>query len=356
MKKINDSDIKKIFNDSSRYEIKLSSEDITKNVLILNEEKPVKKKKTILFPLLISLSSLTLASLIIGSIFVISSSKENNDYNSLLSPANNKYLDAQLLSFKAFSSNNTSSLLNKKKYMLNYNEFEEIVNKYEQVQDGVKDLFNLDSFKLETKESSFSFEGVSYSYETRFLNNQNEVDSIIYFNEIESKKEDDELKTTLKAIYSFSNSLYYVDITFKEESSNKKNEKEVKSLFRNTDSNDKKVILVKSEEEYNGKKSENSYSFSTFNSYSDYIIDEDNFIEKIEYEIENNDINVEIETINSEIEFIDITKINENSYSFCVDEYVSSLNNEITNVLISLLYNEDNSRTYSYQNLIITKK
>lgn len=240
--------------------------------------------------------------------------------------------------------------------MLNYNEFEEIVNKYEQVQDGVKDLFNLDSFKLETKESSFSFEGVSYSYETRFLNNQNEVDSIIYFNEIESKKDDDELKTTLKAIYSFSNSLYYVDITFKEESSNKKNEKEVKSLFRNTDSNDKKVILVKSEEEYNGKKSENSYSFSTFNSYSDYIIDEDNFIEKIEYEIENNDINVEIETINSEIEFIDITKINENSYSFCVDEYVSSLNNEITNVLISLLYNEDNSRTYSYQNLIITKK
>ena len=168
MKKINDSDIKKLFNDSSRYEIKLSSEDITKNVLILNEEKPVKKKKTILFPLLISLSSLTLASLIIGSIFVISSSKENNDYNSLLSPANNKYLDAQLLSFKAFSSNNTSSLLNKKKYMLNYNEFEEIVNKYEQVQDGVKDLFNLDSFKLETKESSFSFEGVSYSYETRF--------------------------------------------------------------------------------------------------------------------------------------------------------------------------------------------
>ena len=72
--------------------------------------------------------------------------------------------------------------------------------------------------------------------------------------------------------------------------------------------------------------------------------------------IENNDINVEIETINSEIEFIDITKINENSYSFCVDEYVSSLNNEITNVLISLLYNEDNSRTYSYKNLIITKK
>ena len=356
MKKINDSDIKKIFNDSSRYEIKLSSEDITKNVPILNEEKPVKKKKTILFPLLISLSSLTLASLIIGSIFVIGFNKENNDYNSLLSPANNKYLDAQLLSFKAFSSNNTSSLLNKKKYMLNYNEFEEIVNKYEQVQDGVKDLFNLDSFKLETEESSFSFEGVSYCYETRFLNNQNEIDSIIYFNEIESKKDDDELKTTLEAIYSFSNSLYYVDITFKEESSNKKNEKEVKSLFRNTDSNDKKVILVKSEEEYNGKKSENSYSFSKFNSYSDYIIDEDNFIEKIEYEIENNDINVEIETINSEIEFIDITKINENSYSFCVDEYLSSLNNEITNVLISLLYNEDNSRTYSYKNLIITKK
>ena len=56
MKKINDSDIKKLFNDSSRYEIKLSSEDITKNVLILNEEKPVKKKKTILFPLLISLN------------------------------------------------------------------------------------------------------------------------------------------------------------------------------------------------------------------------------------------------------------------------------------------------------------
>ncbi|MCI7527154.1 MAG: hypothetical protein MSA65_02425, partial [Mollicutes bacterium] len=83
---------------------------------------------------------------------------------------------------------------------------------------------------------------------------------------------------------------------------------------------------------------------------------EDNFIEKIEYEIENNDINVEIETINSEIEFIDITKINENSYSFYVDEYVSSLNNEITNVLISLFYNEDNSRTYSYKNLIITKK
>ena len=102
---------KKIFNDSLRYEIKLSSEDITKNVPILNEEKPVKKKKTILFPLLISLSSLTLASLIIGSIFVINSNKENNDYNSLLSPANNKYLDAQLLSFKAFSSNNTSSLL-----------------------------------------------------------------------------------------------------------------------------------------------------------------------------------------------------------------------------------------------------
>lgn len=50
MKKINDSDIKKLFNDSSRYEIKLSSEDITKNVLILNEEKPAKKKKPYCFP------------------------------------------------------------------------------------------------------------------------------------------------------------------------------------------------------------------------------------------------------------------------------------------------------------------
>ena len=130
--------------------------------------------------------------------------------------------------------------------------------------------------------------------------------------------------------------------------------KDVKT-FRNARSVETKNTAL-SEEEYNGKKSENSYSFSTFNSYSDYIIDEDNFVEKIEYEIENNDINVEIETINSEIEFIDITKINENSYSFCVDEYLSSLNNEITNVLISLLYNEDNSRTYSYKNLIITKK
>ena len=107
--------------------------------------------------------------------------------------------------------------------------------------------------------------------------------------------------------------------------------------------------MIEKESEYKGTQSENSYSLMTFNSYTS--LEDEECLSSIEYEIENEVINVSYQNGSEEFEFEDIKKLEENKYSFEFEE-----ENDESNSRIYLTYNQDLSRTYSLDDKIIIKK
>ena len=113
------------------------------------------------------------------------------------------------------------------------------------------------------------------------------------------------------------------------------------------------TYIVEKESEFENHSSENSFSYTIYESYQDYLRDEDNFIEKIEYEFENNEMEFSYEAKNNDIscEFNNIRPIDNNIYQFEA-EYES--NSFEGNYIIKVIYNDNNTRTYICNDITLT--
>ena len=216
------------------------------------------------------------------------------------------------------------------------------------MQSGIKQLFNFDEYKIINVESDFVYEDITYKYETRILDKSNIIYARVYYNEIA-----DENTKNLEALYVFDKSYYSALISCE----NSNDESEIKTILTPINDLEKKIYVIEKEKEYKGVNSENSFSYSIYSSLEDYQNDDDNYLNKIEYEMDNFDISVSISSNvnNFEIEFDNISKINDDHFNFSLDEYETN-NEEIDEALFDLFYLADNSRRYISGNYQIIKK
>ncbi|MDY4849509.1 MAG: hypothetical protein SO176_04585 [Bacilli bacterium] len=343
MKKINDQPILKIIKDHQNYQITTTSE----NILAAKDNHPVIiKKKNHKLSLILSLSSLALscAVIIVGINMIFNNQKHQND---IYLPNKNKVISKQLLTFNAFNhlSSSIKGRLLKSNEGISENIFQHIVDNYEYVEEGIRNLFVIDQYSSVTVNTDFIYSDKAYTYETRLLDPNHHVYARIYYNDINNNQ--------LDALYVYNEQYYQALITTK----NKKDEEEVTTILSSLDEKDTYTYVIEKEKEYQGVKVENSYSYTTYSSLEDYRNDEDSYINKIEYELEDNDIDITYEntTNNEEIEFTNIIKFDTSHYQFTVDEYEYQ-EEEIEDILIDLYYLEDNSRKYIYSDYQIIKK
>lgn len=342
MKKINDENIKEAFKKCNPYQIKTSSTQILEAYNRAKEEKTNNRKARniiILAPLILC-SSLIL-------VFTMYGIKKSNTKNSF-DYSKNKYFTRQLLTFTSFFDGHEDIYpLNKnRKNSLSDTSFSQVVDNYEKVQAGVKDLFTIDSYYTEVSKCSFTFDDVIYTRRIDYYSSSSSLVSSFYYNEEEAKNK----KFIEEGLFVYLQSYYYASIEIKQENNKNKSEIEVSTILRNVDvQQDNKLYLIEKESEYKGTQSENSYSLMTFNSYTD--LEDEACLSSIEYEIENEVINVSYQNGSEEFEFEDIKKLEENKYSFEFEE-----ENDESNSRIYLTYNQDLSRTYSLDDKIIIKK
>ena len=325
----NDKDIKEMFENIDKYEIKTSSKQIINS---FNASVNENKKKPFLAPLFISFASLGLISaIVIPVVITINNSNNIIDNQDIFNPTKNKYLENQLLTFNAFKNGNNSSLMYRRSN-ITLDGFNKVVNEYELVHQGVKQLFEINKYKSVTVDNDFEYLGNRYSFESRLLNENNEIISRLYFNDINNENDN---KYSMKALYYYSNNYYNAEIFVKNHTDKNKSEEEVTTLLTNVDKSiDQKCYLIEKEQ---------------------YISDDDNFISSVEYENKDTKMSVNIEKDNNEIEFENIIKKSNNVYQFDLDDFEMD-DVSISDITITLTYNDDSSRTYTYSEYQITKK
>ena len=341
---VNDNKIKNIVLKNNTYEIQTKSDDILRKYDASRKIATEPKKKKFI-PLFASISS---ALLISGTALIVAFVFAKPSNSDIFSPYKNKNIQKELLTFNAFSQSNISKNIIKNKAIQSELTFNEIVDHYEVVQSGIKQLFNFDEYKIINVESDFVYEDVTYKYETRILNKSNIIYARVYYNEIV-----DGNTKNLEALYVFDKSFYSALISCE----NSNDESEIKTILTPINTLDKKIYVIEKEKEYKGVNSENSFSYSIYSSLEDYQNDDENYLNKIEYEMDNFDISVSISSNinNFEIEFDNISKINDDHFNFSLDEYETTTE-EIDEALFDLFYLADNSRRYVSGNYQIIKK
>ena len=341
---VNDNKIKNIVLKNNTYEIQTKSDDILRKYDASRKIATEPKKKKFI-PLFASISS---ALLISGTALIVAFVLAKPSNSDIFSPYKNKNIQQELLTFNAFSQSNISKNIIKNKAIQSELTFNEIVDHYEVVQSGIKQLFNFDEYKIINVESDFVYEDVTYKYETRILDKSNIIYARVYYNEIV-----DGNTKNLEALYVFDKSFYSALISCE----NSNDESEIKTILTPINTLDKKIYVIEKEKEYKGVNSENSFSYSTYSSLEDYQNDDENYLNKIEYEMDNFDISVSISSNinNFEIEFDNISKINDDHFNFSLDEYETTTE-EIDEALFDLFYLADNSRRYVSGNYQIIKK
>lgn len=341
---VNDNKIKNIVLKNNTYEIQTKSDDILRKYDASRKIATEPKKKKFI-PLFASISS---ALLISGTALIVAFVLAKPSNSDIFSPYKNKNIQQELLTFNAFSQSNISKNIIKNKAIQSELTFNEIVDHYEVVQSGIKQLFNFDEYKIINVESDFVYEDVTYKYETRILDKSNIIYARVYYNEIV-----DGNTKNLEALYVFDKSFYSALISCE----NSNDESEIKTILTPINTLDKKIYVIEKEKEYKGVNSENSFSYSIYSSLEDYQNDDENYLNKIEYEMDNFDISVSISSNinNFEIEFDNISKINDDHFNFSLDEYETTTE-EIDEALFDLFYLADNSRRYVSGNYQIIKK
>ena len=341
---VNDNKIKNIVLKNNTYEIQTKSDDILRKYDASRKIATEPKKKKFI-PLFASISS---ALLISGTALIVAFVLAKPSNSDIFSPYKNKNIQQELLTFNAFSQSNISKNIIKNKAIQSELTFNEIVDHYEVVQSGIKQLFNFDEYKIINVESDFVYEDVTYKYETRILDKSNIIYARVYYNEIV-----DGNTKNLEALYVFDKSFYSALISCE----NSNDESEIKTILTPINTLDKKIYVIEKEKEYKGVNSENSFSYSIYSSLEDYQNDDENYLNKIEYEMDNFDISVSISSNinNFEIEFDNISKINDDHFNFSLDEYETTTE-EIDEALFDLFYLTDNSRRYVSGNYQIIKK
>ncbi len=378
MKKIDDLKIiEKVKKEESNYQIKLTSQEILNSYYSLPDIKSQKekkaKKKTIGF-------SILGGALLVGALatIIVIIPNENNkkpteiEQTDFVTPNCSLTLTQELLTFASFNNSNINQnlkLFNEKhKFSRVYNRnnkdesyltediLKEIVQGYDEVSIGINNLFNLENNLVQKNYAEkFTYNDKEYLYRTDYLY-QNNVISSLYYNDLSSFDDGDELTNYLNALYLVDNKYYsvYINQEIEKEDTNEI-ENEIEAIF--IGEND--FYKVNKENESESNKSESAFTFTQFASSHDaFNDDDDNFIYEIEYsyEIEGNDEEIELQITDKikdkEYQYQHIKKINDNEYQFHYkyeDEY-SDLEFE---GYVHLIINSDNSRTYSSGNISI---
>lgn len=346
MKKIDDKDMIEIFSLRKKYEIKTTSSAILSALNSLeNEEKNKYKRIRYIFIPLTSLA-LCFAMILIIGLNVMNSSNKNRINNI----SKNKYLTQQIYTFMSFYKGgqyNPLSIMPTKK--IDRNTLSLVIDKYEIIQNGVRELFIIEDNSIQLKKSDFVYLDVTYKYQIDYYSSNKTCIGSLYYNELRSDNKDEEL--ILEGLFSYLDSYYYINIESEAKEKKNKFEEEVTTILKNVDdTKDEKVYVIEKEKEYKGYETENSYSLKIYNSYEDKK--NDNIYSSVEYEVENEGINVSYLDPIEDFEVENIKQIDENNYSFVFED--DSL--DIEEILICLTYNSDLSRTYIADEIIITKK
>lgn len=373
MKPCNDQDIKKLVKENSNYEIKTTSKDILyayqleKQKEAAKQEEPSHKFK---FGLIFgSLSAVVMTGVIATSFIFLNKKSENNNSNfdEIFSPAKNTTVKNQLLTFSSLTDNSSLSTLRKLSHineveddndnendnLFNEDKLKEIAEVYEKVEGGVSTIFDFNEISVKTIEKEFSYANETYKYQDQFINKDNEIVSIFYHNDIEVSKDDEEVTSTFTGLYEFNETYFKAILKEEKEVEEDEEEIEVEIIFKSLDSNVPYTYVVKKESEFESQKSENSYSYMIFNKSITGEFDEEDALEAIMFEYEDDE--VELSYLNNlnqvNAEFNHIKKVNETKVTFTI-EYESQDFEGM--YFVEVIYNEDNTRTYTSSGITIT--
>lgn len=352
MKIKDDKKIIDLIKQNENYEIKTSSNSIISNYLASKNEEPVIKKR---YFLKFGVPALALAS----SLLIIIPIATNLNNNQVEIPTNefklgnNSVLVKELATFSSFnlssdvtSTNKLSKIKFSKDNEVDENAlFKEIANKFNSISYGATSLFFVDNTKIKEETCEFKFENTTYTYKAS-LSLSDELLGTFY---LPTNSE----KNNVKALYINADSTYY-DVRLKHKSEVEDDEKEEKTeaTFTSLDKDNKTVIVIKKEAEYEGTESENSFSISYYKNKDEYNNERISY--SLKYEIENEDnkekAEISIKENNKKTNFKDITKLDDTHYSFICEEIDSrdGLDDPI-NLNITKNYKEYTYKTFNYK-------
>ncbi len=384
MKKIDESKIIDLVKEEqSHYEIKLNSDEILTNYKIdryKTQSKESKKKvsRKLLGIGIGSLATAALAATIIGLV-VVNNNKSNinggDDNPTFVSPDSSNILTNELLTFASFnsSSSNTTTNLNLFKKSLNSvnndkknangdsaideDTLKDAVSAYDEIYGNIENLFSyFDEVSTTHYQETFTYENNTYLYRTDFILDGSVISSL-YYNDLTTYEQKDETINSLDALYHLDNTYYYAYIIQEIEVDKDETDDETSIIFVGNN----EFFRVSKEIESERLESEESYTYAIYENEQDAYRDEDE-IYKIEYSIdtENNKEEIELSIDDyrngsrSEHEYKNITKISDIEYSFFI-EYESNGNGRVQfSGYITLVINDDGSRTYTYGTISTT--
>lgn len=354
MKIKDDKQIIDLIKQNENYEIKTSSNSIISNYLASKNEEPVKKKR---YFLKFGVPALALAS----SLLIIIPVATNLNNNQVEIPTNefklgnNSVLVKELATFSSFnfssdktSTNNLSKIKcskEKENEVDEYALFKKIANKFNSISYGATSLFFVDNTKIKEETCQFKFENTTYTYKASLSINE-ELLGTFYLPTISEKN-------NVKALYINADNTYYdVKLKHKNEAEEDEREEKTEATFTSLDKDDKTIIVIKKEAEYEGTESENSFSISYYKNKNEYNNDRISY--SLKYEIENEDneekAEISIKESNKKTNFKDIIKVDDTHYSFICEEIDNSdgLDDPI-NLNITKNYKEYTYKTFNYK-------
>lgn len=375
MKLANDEKIKKIVKENSNYQIKTTSEEILNTYRLeqsINKNKvdtsKTKKKKF----LMISIPSLT-GALALGAVLLVVflPSKKNitdNPGGDVINPpiidpsfvgvSDSTELTSELLTFSTFNNSGKYSTTSLNKFRDQNNvtqeDFDTIINEFDNTYFGVSSLFSLNNTKVIDENFNSTINNETYLYKSSIYINDNTLIGTFYYNNLTEFTEEDETNSYLKGLYVTNNLTYTVYLNNEIELEHFESEQELEALFINiNDSND--IYKVSKESETEGQGSENSYSYEIYETIND-IYNEDNYVYKVHYSIEttgnHEEIELEITRKENRTEhtyiFQDILKVSDNVYTFYA-EYENERTDEELEFFVTLTI-ENANRIYTSGN------
>lgn len=375
MKLANDEKIKKIVKENSNYQIKTTSEEILNTYRLeqsINKNKvdtsKTKKKKF----LMISIPSLT-GALALGAVLLVVflPSKENipdKPGGDVINPpiidpsfvgvSDSTELTSELLTFSTFNNSGKYSTTSLNKFRDQNNvtqeDFDTIINEFDNTYFGVSSLFSLNNTKVIDENFNSTINNETYLYKSSIYINDNTLIGTFYYNNLTEFTEEDETNSYLKGLYVTNNLTYTVYLNNEIELEHFESEQELEALFINiNDSND--IYKVSKESETEGQGSENSYSYEIYETIND-IYNEDNYVYKVHYSIETtgNHEEIELEITRKEnrtehtYTFQDILKVSDNVYTFYA-EYENERTDEELEFFVTLTI-ENANRIYTSGN------
>ncbi len=329
-KTIDDHDVLNAFQDAAPYQIATSAEKI------LSKAEPAHKRIPWALPLSLG-GALLLAGSLAAVFLLLPNPIDDPAPLPALSPQKNQALGRELLSFHSFAGpkeNEGTNLFKRRNATLTESDFLRGVRGYEEIQDGVRTLFDTPSYSWNDEDAGgYAHEGISYDRRCEIVDEDASLVATYYYNLAAEEGDEKEYQ----GLYQEGGRFYSVRVVFESE----EDETEVSSLFIPLGDADTTIHLMQKEQEFEGMSSESSYAYARFSSFEDYEAEEP--ISVLAYEFEDGILEASFEQGDEEWEFADIKKTGGASFSFILEEMSGS---SVADIPYSLTYGESGSRHY----------